>query len=80
MAESNLITSRQLRAARVLAGLAQTELATEAGFHRDACQRWESHGDRFPTSTQSTLDAIEAALERHGIVVFCDPTPGVRLA
>jgi DNA-binding XRE family transcriptional regulator len=76
----NLISSRQLRAARVLAGLTQAELANEAGFYRDACQYWEAHGDGPPTSTQSTLDAITAALERHGVVVFRDPTPGARLA
>jgi DNA-binding XRE family transcriptional regulator len=80
MVDNNLISSRQLRAARVLAGLTQAELATEAGFHRDACQRWESHGDRYPTSTESTLDAITATLERHGVIVFRDPTPGARLA
>jgi hypothetical protein len=42
-------------------------------YHRDACQYWESHGDRFPTSTQSTLDAITGALERHGVIVFWGP-------
>jgi hypothetical protein len=79
MNKGNLISSRQLRAARVLAGLTQAQLATEAGFYRDACQYWESHGDGLPTSTQSTLDAITAALGRHGVLVFCDPTLGARL-
>jgi DNA-binding XRE family transcriptional regulator len=79
MADNNLISSRQLRAARVLAGLTQAELATEAGFHRDACQRWESHGDGLPTSTESTLEAIRRVLERHRVVAFSSPSPGARL-
>jgi hypothetical protein len=28
---------------------------------------------------QSTLDAITATLERRGVIVFRDPTPGARL-
>jgi hypothetical protein len=80
MITGNLLSSRQLRAARVLAGLTQAQLATEAGFYRDACQYWEAHGDGLPTSTQSTLDAITQVLQRHGVVVFSDPTPGTRFA
>jgi hypothetical protein len=75
-----LHSSRQLRAARVLAGLTQAELSIEAGFDRNACQYWEGHGDRYPTCVQSTLEAIISALERRGVVVFAEPTPGVRLA
>jgi hypothetical protein len=29
-----------------------------------------------PTTAQSTLDKITATLERHGVIVFRDPTPG----
>jgi len=75
----NLVSSRQLKAARALAGLSQAKLATEAGFNPDACRYWESHGDGYPTTVQSTLDRITATLERHGVVVFRDPTPGVQL-
>jgi hypothetical protein len=32
------------------------------------------------TTVQSTLDAITATLERYGVIVFRDPTPGARLA
>jgi hypothetical protein len=76
----DLVSSRQLRAARALAGLTQAKLATEAGFNPDACRYWESRGGRYPTTVQSTLDAITATLQRHGVIVFRDPTPGVRLA
>ena len=80
MIEGNLVSSRQLKAARALAGLTQANLATEAGFNADACRYWECRGDGYPTTVQSTLDAIAAALERHGVVVFRHPTAGARLA
>jgi transcriptional regulator with XRE-family HTH domain len=76
---SNLVSGRQLRAARVLAGLTQKQLAKEAGFHERACRYWEARGNRQPTSTSSTLARIEAALLRSGVAVFRDPTPGARL-
>src|SRR5262245_48950122 len=76
---SNIVSGRQLRAARVLAGLTQKELAVQAGFHERACRYWEARGDAPPTTTPSSLEKIEAALGRNGVAVFCDPTPGVRL-
>src|SRR5262245_60819629 len=56
-----------------------------------ACTRWPhagptratgglAQGDNPPTSTPSSLAKIEAALGRNGVIVFCDPTPGARLA
>jgi len=32
-----------------------------------------------PTNVESTLDSIEQALNRHGVIPFSTPTPGVRL-
>ena len=75
----NIVSSRQLRAARTLAGLTQSELATEAGFAHRACRYWESREDKLPTSVPSTLEAIETALLRHGVQVFSNPTPGCRI-
>jgi transcriptional regulator with XRE-family HTH domain len=77
---SNIVSGRQLRAARVLAGLTQAQLAQQAGFHERACRYWEAQGDNPPTSTPSSLAKIEAVLGRNGVVVFRDPTPGIRLA
>ena len=77
---SNILSGRQLRAARTLAGLTQSELSTEAGFGPRACRYWESRGDNLPTSTQQSLESIEAALLRHGVEVFANPTAGCRLA
>jgi transcriptional regulator with XRE-family HTH domain len=77
---TNIVSGRQLRAARVLAGLTQAQLAQQAGFHERACRYWEARGDDPPTTTPSSLAKIEAALGRNGVAVFRDPTPGARLA
>jgi len=76
----NLTSGRQLRAARNLAGLTQADLSLDAGFNRDACQYWERSADDYPSTVQTTLDRIEAALARHGVIPFTEPTPGCRLA
>jgi transcriptional regulator with XRE-family HTH domain len=76
----NIASGHQLRAARVLAGLTQAKLSTEAGFGIRAAKYWEGRRDNSPSCVHGTLDAIEAALLRHGVQVFCYPTPGCRLA
>ena len=72
-------SSRQLKAARTLAGLTQSQLSTEAGFNPRAAKYWERWGDALPSTFPATLKAIEAALLRHGVEVFSSPTPGCRL-
>ena len=76
---SNIVTARQLRAARVMAGLTQRQLSIEAGFNPRAAKYWESQGDYLPTTIPENLAAIEQTLRRHGVEVFARPTPGVRL-
>lgn len=75
----NIVSGRQLRAARTLAGLTQSDLSTEAGFNPRAAKYWENCGDNLPTSVPTTLEAIEAVLRRHGVEVFSYPSPGCRL-
>jgi transcriptional regulator with XRE-family HTH domain len=77
---SNIVTGRQLRATRILAGLTQKQLAHAVGVHERAARYWELKNDRAPTSTPSTLEKIEAALHSHGVIVFATPTAGVRFA
>ena len=77
---SNIITGRQLRAARILAGLTQRQLAQAVGVHERAARYWELKENKAPTSTTSILEAIEAVLRNHGVIVFASPTPGARLA
>jgi len=79
MTATNIASGRQLRAARTLAGLTQSKLSTEAGFSPRAAKYWEGWGDQLPTTTTTTLEAIEAALLRYGVEVFISPTPGCRL-
>ena len=78
--KSNIVSGRQLRAARALTGLTQAELSTKAGFAVRACRYWESRGDAPPTSIPQSLESIEAVLRHHGVEVFSSPTPGCRLA
>jgi transcriptional regulator with XRE-family HTH domain len=75
---SNIISGRQIRAARMLAGLTQAELARAAGCHPRSVRYWESKGTDAPTNVASTLDDIEQALIGYGVILFSTPTPGVR--
>jgi len=74
---SNITTGRQLRAARILAGLTLKQLAQAVGVHERAARYWELKEDKAPTSTPSSLIKIEAD---HGVIVFATSTAGVRLA
>jgi len=76
---SNLVSGRQLRAARVMAGATQKEFARVVGYHERACRYWESKAG-LPTSCPATLRNIEDALARLGVEVFREPTPGARFA
>lgn len=75
----NIVSGRQLKAARTLAQMTQAALSVAAGFNLRACRYWEGRGEDLPTTTPATLEAIEAALRRHGVEVFCHPTAGCRL-
>jgi transcriptional regulator with XRE-family HTH domain len=77
---SNIVSGRQLRAARILAGLTQRQFAEAVGVHERAARYWELKQDNVPTSTPSSLEKIEAALRDHGVIVFATPTAGARLA
>ncbi len=74
-----LISGRQLRAARILAGLTQRQLSKDAGYAPRAARYWEGRGEAPPSCVPSTIRAIENALAKHGVLVFSEPTPGARL-
>ena len=76
---SNLVTGRQLRAARTLAGMTQRDLATVLGLNERAVRFWERKHDRRPTSAPNDT-RIEQALLARGVILFAEPTPGARLA
>ena len=52
---SNIVTWRQLRAVRILAGLPQKQLAKAVGVHERAARYWDLKEDKAPTSTPDTL-------------------------
>lgn len=74
----NLLTGRQLRAARVLAGLTQRTLGAALGVDERAVRFWERKHDRRPASAPNDA-LIEQALLDHGVILFAEPTPGARL-
>jgi predicted transcriptional regulator len=73
-----LITGRQLRAARVLVGLEQIELAKRARVAIGTIRRMESFDGEIGART-STLSLVKKALEKTGIEFLDDDQPGVRL-
>ncbi len=75
----NLVTGRQLRAARVLAGLTQRTLGAALGVDERAVRFWERKHDRRPTGAPNNR-RIEEVLLDHGVILFAEPTPGARLA
>jgi predicted transcriptional regulator len=73
-----LITGRQLRAARVLLGIEQIELAKRARVAIGTIRRMESFDGEIGART-STLSLVQKTLERAGIEFLNDGSPGVRL-
>jgi transcriptional regulator with XRE-family HTH domain len=59
---SNIISGRQLRAARILAGLTQKQFAKAVGVHERAVRYWELKESSSPTSVPDSLEKIEAVL------------------
>lgn len=74
-----LITGRQLRAARVLIGMEQIELAKRARVAIGTVRRMESFDGEIGART-STLMLVKRALEKAGVEFLNDDRPGVRLA
>jgi hypothetical protein len=75
---SNLITGRQLRAARVLAGLTQRTLGAALGVDERQVRFWERRHHSKPSGARHHAK-IERALLDHGVILFAEPTPGARL-
>jgi transcriptional regulator with XRE-family HTH domain len=74
-----LRTGNQLRAARVLAGLTQSELAKRCGLHLNSISAMEKRGDESLTSGLDTLNEVVRALEALGIEFTNGDAIGVRL-
>jgi transcriptional regulator with XRE-family HTH domain len=74
-----LKTGNQLRAARVLAGLTQGELAKRCGLHVNSISAMEKRGAQSLTSGLDTLNELVRALEALGIEFTNGDAIGVRL-
>ena len=75
----NLVKGRQLRAARVLAGLTQRTLGAVVGVDERAVRFWERRHHSKPSRGRYHA-RIEQALLEHGVILFSEPSPGARLA
>ena len=73
-----MITGRQLRAARVLLGMEQIELAKLSRVAIGTIRRMESFNGEIGART-STLSLVIRALSKAGIEFLNDDQPGVRL-
>jgi predicted transcriptional regulator len=81
-----ITTGTQIRAARALLGWRQRDLAKAAGLHQNAIAYWERHQiipPPLPSGRQNSEPVacrrIREVLFEHGVAVFCDPLPGVKL-
>ena len=73
-----MITGRQLRAARVLLGIEQIELAKLAGVAIGTIRRMESFDGEIGSRT-GTLSLVTRAMEKAGVEFLNDGQPGVRM-
>ena len=71
---SNLVNTKQLKAARALAGLTQDQLGSAMGLNGRMIRFWER---RVPTNPRKVA-RIEQALLANGVALFSEPTAGVR--
>ena len=73
-----LTVGRQLRAARVMAGLNQRQLAKAAGIAANTLGAMEGRDLETFRADFATVQAVQRALERAGVQLLDQP-PGVRL-
>jgi DNA-binding transcriptional regulator YiaG len=76
---ADLVSGRQLRAARVLAGLSQVEFADLVGVTERTVRHWEACEAHRPTNAPMDFRIKDALLHR-GVILLSDPAPGARLA
>jgi transcriptional regulator with XRE-family HTH domain len=74
-----LTTGNQLKAARALAGMDQSELAERSGLSANTISAMEKKGAEPLTSGLQTIRAIMNVLEAAGVEFLNHGQPGVRL-
>ncbi|RNJ46937.1 transcriptional regulator [Mesorhizobium japonicum] len=73
------MTAAQMRAARALISLSQSELAKRAGVSIPTVKRCESDSERVAAVSAETQDKIRVVLEAEGVEFTNGNHPGVRL-
>lgn len=74
-----LTTGNQLKAARALIGIEQTEVAAAAGIHVNTIRAMEASGLMPIAGRAQNVQAVQRVLESHGIEFLNHGKPGVRL-
>jgi transcriptional regulator with XRE-family HTH domain len=74
-----LTTGSQLKAARALAGMTQTELANLARLNVSTIAEMEAHAGETLRSSLETVRAVQKVLEAAGVEFLNGESPGVRL-
>ena len=74
-----LVTGNQLKAARSLAGVEQSDLAQAAGVHVNTIRKMEWKGAAEITSGADVVRKVQLALEAAGVEFLNHGRPGVRL-
>lgn len=74
-----LVTGNQLKAARALLGVEQTELAAQADLHVNTIRKMEAKGAGEITSGADIVRRVQVALEAAGVEFLNHGRPGVRL-
>ena len=72
-------TAGQIRAARALIGMSQSELAARAGVSVPTVKRAESDSKTTSKVADETRQSLRAALEASGVEFTNGDMPGVRL-
>jgi transcriptional regulator with XRE-family HTH domain len=75
-----LTTGYQLKAARALVGMEQSDLAERAGVSVNTVRKMEWRAAETLTSGLDTIKRVQAALEAAGVEFLNHGQPGVRLA
>lgn len=74
-----LVTGNQLKAARALSGIEQTDLALRARLHVNTIRKMEARGTSEITSGADVVRRVQSALEAAGVEFLNHGRPGVRL-
>ncbi|MGH2341819.1 hypothetical protein ACRC7T_10065 [Segnochrobactraceae bacterium EtOH-i3] len=74
-----LTTGNQLKAARALIGIDQTEVAMRAGVNVNTVRNMEASGSGAISGRAQNVQAVQRALEEVGIEFLNHGHPGVRL-